>query len=129
MRTKKLTFKNYIELSKLINSFDDLKLTSVRIIHGINYYYDSDFDAVYGKQIEVVLNGIKFDWFEANNIIIASAILLENEMHYERIKNRVLNILSNRLYLCHIFKIDFNDEKLKNITNKFSQYITKEYYG
>jgi hypothetical protein len=96
---KNITLKQYIKLSNIINSVEDIEMYNVSLLE-IYERIDCDFDKFYGRGISAIINeNIRINWFESDDRIIACATLLENESHTKIIKNRIFDCLSDKLWM------------------------------
>lgn len=120
---KKINLKNYIKLSNIINSIDDIEINKILVL-GYHQIVDCDFDkidGIFGREISACINeNILIDWLETDNKIVAYAILMENENHIREIKNKILLCLSDKLFISIKIKFyDWKDLKFNNANQHF----------
>jgi len=91
-----MKLEDYISLSQGVKNLEikKVKLLDVREI------IDCEYDKISGRGISVLLNnGVKIKWFERSDKVIACAVLMKKDKHKNIIKNRVLDCLSDRLFM------------------------------
>jgi len=122
---KEIKLINYSTLVKSINDIDDIKLDSVSLLD-VYERVDCDFDAFNGRGICVRFNGgIKLVWFESGDKVIACATLNENKKHELTIKERILDCLSDKLFMYHQFlgKVDWCNKEFSDSHKHFKNIL------
>lgn len=124
---KEIKLINYNTLVKSINDIDDIKLDSVSLLD-VYEIVDSDFDTFNGRGICVRINGgIKLVWFESDDKVIACATLNENKKHTLTIKEKILECLSDKLFMYHQFlgKVDWDNKDFSDSLKHFKNILWK----
>ena len=124
---KEIKLINYNTLAKSINDIDDIKLDAVSLLD-VYEIVDCDFDTFNGRGICVRINGgIKLVWFERDDKVIACATLNENKKHVLIIKEKILECLSDKLFMYHQFlgKVDWGNKGFSDSHKHFKNILWK----
>lgn len=98
---RKITLKDYIRLSKSIKNVDDIDINKSSLLN-VYEIVDCEFDKIKGRAVSICFNNVKLDWFETDDKIISYIVLMGDSENYKnKIKNRILECLSDKLFMMY----------------------------
>ena len=100
---RKITLNDYIRLSESIKTVNDIDINKSSLLN-VYEIVDCDFDKTNGRAVSICFNNVKLDWFETDDKIISYIVLMGDSENYKnKIKNRILECLSDKLFMCNKF--------------------------
>lgn len=120
---KKIKLKEYVKLSNMLDDISDIEIEEVSLLE-VYEIIDCDFDKTNGRGIGVKLNGgVKIVWFETNDKIITSVSRIKIKKNDTIIKNRVIECLSDKLFMYHqmMCKVNWDNKEFINSNKKFKE--------